>query len=111
MSYCRNRLSEPTARITSSPSDERFSAKPGMSKRLHGSTSRRMPSRRSASAAKRRLSTIVTNVWSRAVLADGMPTRQFSCGTFSAFAYSIARPTPSWNSPTRSGRHAIPRSP
>ena len=33
------------------------------------------------------------------------PARQFTCLQPSAVAYSIARPTPSWNSPTRSGWH------
>jgi hypothetical protein len=104
-------LSEPVASMISSAWRDPVRKMPGMSKELRGSISSRNPSALSLSAANFRLATSVACVASRVAPFCGMPTRQLSCGAPSAFAYSIALPTLSWNSATRSGWQAMPRSP
>ncbi len=112
MSYCRNRLSEPTARITSSPSAERLSAKPGMSYELHGSTSSRMPSLLQRGGRETR----GYRRWSRAPCRHRRPRRRNADEGSSVAAPSApsrirSRVRRLAELVTRSGRHAMPRSP
>ena len=71
MSYCRRRLSLPTASITSSAAREVATKKPGVSRVLSGSSTSSMPARAVAAAAKRRFSTRV----SRALLVSDFDRR------------------------------------
>ena len=82
-----------------------------MSRVLIGSMRSLIPSPASRSAAKRRLLTNVSRTLSEGTSFGVRPARQLSCLQPSAFAYSMALPTPSWNSPTRAGSTALPRSP
>ncbi len=111
MSYCSRRLSAPTASITAIACVEVFRKKPGMARGLAGSVSSVRPACFSLAAAWRRLPTRVSNNCSLGTSAGATPASAFMRGQPAAVAYSMARSTPSRNSPTRAGWHAMPRSP
>ena len=106
-----NSVSLPTSSMMACAWSMRFKKKPGISKVLIGSISKRMPAALSFAAANFRFATSVAWACAGVTPAGSLPLRQFTCGQDSAVAYSIALSTPARNSSTRSGWQAMPRSP
>ena len=98
--------------MSATASGERDTKNPGMSCVLIGSITSSRPAALNSRAAYRRLAMRVRAKRRRGLHPRAaVPEMQFSFGTPSACAYSMPRATPSRNSASRPGRHAMPKSP